>query len=607
MPLTADAIITLIILTAAIVLFLSNRIRADMVALLVLVGLGASGVLTTQETFSGFGRSAVVTIVAIFVLAAGLNLTGAGDRVGGWLGRVAGRSEGRLVVLVMIAGAFLSLFMNNIAAAAVLLPAVTGAARRQGVNPSRVLMPLAFGTILGGMATLFTTTNIVTSGLLSENDLPGFNILTFAPVGIPAVVAGILYMTVLGRRLLPQRSPAERFDAPRHPLSSEDLTEVYQLDERLFRARIPEGSYLDRKPLELSTLRESFNVNVLAVEQGDETILAPPPDTPLHVGDVLTLEGSLEEFRSRDVEPRLEILASGGVTESDLESGEIVIVEAALAPRSNLITHTLQEVSFRQQFGFSALAIWRGGRPIRRGMTTTALQFGDALLLQGPRARLNLLHQNRDLIVMGEPPRPVPVVRAGKLGAATLILIITLAVAATSILPTAEAMLLGALAMVLVGVLSADEAYDAIEWKSVFLVAGMLPMGLALTNTGLADLAAENLVRLVAPYGPQALLVALFLMTTLLAQVISGPAVAAIVVPLAIGSAQRLGLDPQHLALAVALATSMAFLTPLGHPVNVLIMGPGGYRFTDYFKVGLPLTILVTIVILIILPIVYPL
>lgn len=239
MPLTADAIITLVILTAAIVLFLSNRIRADVVALLVLVGLGATGVLTPQETFSGFGRSAVVTIVAIFVLAAGLNLTGAGDRVGEWLGRVAGRSEGRLVVLVMAAGAFLSLFMNNIAAAAVLLPAVSGAARRQGVNPSRVLMPLAFGTILGGMATLFTTTNIITSGLLTENGLPGFNILSFAPVGIPAVLAGILYMTLLGRRLLPQRSPAERFEAPTRPLSGQDLTEVYQLDERLFRARIP--------------------------------------------------------------------------------------------------------------------------------------------------------------------------------------------------------------------------------------------------------------------------------------------------------------------------------------------------------------------------------
>lgn len=607
MTLSPDAIITLVILTAAIVLFVSNRIRADVIALLVLVSLGATGVLTPQETFSGFSRSAVVTIVAIFVLAAGLNLTGAGERVGNWLVRVAGHSEGRLVVIVMIAGAFLSLFMNNIAAAAVLLPAVSGAARHQDVNPSRVLMPLAFGTILGGMATLFTTTNIVTSGLLRENGLPGFSILTFAPVGIPAVVTGVLYMSFLGRRLLPHRSPADRFEAPAHPLSSEDLTEVYKLDERLFRARIPFGSYLDSKPLEHSTLRETFNVNVLAVEQDGRTLLAPPPDTYLHVGDVLTLEGSLEEFRSRDVEPYLEILAAGGIEEHDLESAEILIIEAALSPRSSLISRTLQEVSFRDQFGFSALAIWRGGRPIRRGMTTTPLQFGDALLLQGPRSRVHLLHQNRDLIVLGESSQPVPVARSSKLPLATAIMVITVVIAAANVIPTAEAMLLGSLAMVLVGVLSADEAYDAIEWKSVFLVAGMLPMGLALTNTGLADLAAENLVQIIAPYGSLALVVALFIMTTLLVQVISGPAVAAIVVPLAIESAQRVGLNPQHMALAVALATSMAFLTPLGHPVNVLIMGPGGYRFSDYFKVGLPLTILVSVVILVTLTIIYPL
>ena len=245
-----------------------------------------------------------------------------------------------------------------------------------------------------------------------------------------------------------------------------------------------------------------------------------------------------------------------------------------------------------------------------QGVPHLVIRVNEALadtLKEKAEAQARLSGFDGRLIVMGEPPRPVPVVRSSKLAPATIILVITLAVAATSILPTAEAMMLGALAMVLIGVLSADEAYDAIEWKSVFLVAGMLPMGLALTNTGLADLAAENLVRLVAPYGPQALLAALFLMTTLLAQVISGPAVAAIVVPLAIGSAQRLGLNPQHMALAVALATSMAFLTPLGHPVNILIMGPGGYRFTDYFKVGLPLTLVVTLVILIILPIVYPL
>ena len=587
MALSSDAVITLIILTAAIVLFLTNRLRADVVALLVLVSLGATGILTPQEAFSGFSRSAVVIIVTIFVLAQGLNLTGAGEKVGDWLIRVAGRSEGRLVILVMIAGAFLSLFMNNIAAAA-------------------VLMPLAFATILGGMATLFTTTNIVTSGLLREQGLPGFGVLTFLPLGLPIAAVGIAYMAAFGRRLLLHRPAAEVLNRPL-ATRSEDLVEVYQLDERLFRARIPPGSMLEGRSLAQSSLRERFNVNVLSLERNGQIRLAPPPDTLLQVGDVVMLEGSLEEFRERDIQPYLEILAPKRIEERDLESEGIIVVEAALAPRSGLFGKTLQSVSFREQFGYSALAVWRGNRPIRRGMTTLPLQLGDALFLQGPRNHLRLLQQNPDIILLDVPSGTEPIVRSDKLALAVVIVVITLAISATNIIPTAEMMLVGALAMVLLGVLSADEAYGAIEWKAVVLVAGMLPMGLALTHTGLADLAAAKIVALAAPYGPRALLAALFILTTLLAQVISGPAVAAIVVPLAISAARQTGIDPQSLSLGVALATSMAFLTPLGHPVNILVMGLGGYRFADYFKVGLPLTILLTLLVLLAVPLVYPL
>lgn len=606
MPLSTDAVITLVILTAAIVLFLTNWIRADVVALLVLISLGVTGVLTVEEAFSGFSRSAVVTIVAIYVLAAGLNLTGAGERVGNWLGRAAGESEGRLVVLVMVGGAFLSLFMNNIAAAAVLLPGVSSAARRRNVNPARLLMPLAFATILGGMATLFTSTNIVSSGLLAEAGLDGFSVLSFAPVGIPVVIVGVLYMAVVGRRILHERPAPEQFDSRPPDTLEEDLAEIYRLDERLFRARIPPGSYLDHRSLAESTLRELYNVSVMAVERDGRKQLAPSPDTVLHAGDIVTLEGSLDEFRGRDVEPYLEILNPTLDAEQYLESVEITTTEVALAPRSSLIGHTLQEVNFREQFGFSALAIWRGGRPIRRATSSTPLLFGDALLLQGPRARIHLLRRNHDLIMLGEPAEPVADVRSSKLGIATAIMVGTLVLAATGLLETAEAMVLGALTMVLVGVLSPDEAYDAVEWRSVVLVAGMLPMGLALTNTGLAAAIADNIMRLTLPYGPLVLFAALFLLSALLVQVISGPAVAAIVVPLAIESARQAGIDPWSLTLGVAMGASMAFLTPLGHPVNVLVMGPGGYRFGDYTRVGLPLALLVTLVILILLPIIYP-
>lgn len=607
---TLPALITLVILAVAVALFLSNRLRPDLVALLVLVSLGATSVLTPQETFSGFSRSAVITIMAVFVLAQGLYLTGVSERVGAWLLRMSGQSESRLVVLVMVCGAFLSLFMNNIAAASVLLPAVSGAAHRRGIPLSRLLMPLAFGTILGGMATLFTTVNIVMSGLLREYELPGFGVLDFAPVGLPVVLVGILYMALVGRRLLPQQTHSEEIKSL-PPLVNghrgRDLTDVYRLDERLFRARIPLGSFLHSKPLARSTFREQYNLNVVGLERNGQRLLALAPDTMLYSGDVLILEGSLEEFQGKDIEPYLEILNKPSYQEQDLESANVVVSEIVLTPRSGLIGKTLQELNFRDKFGFTALAIWRAGRPLRRGMTTLRLEFGDALLLQGPRQRLRLLQDESDFILLSQEMEPYQVQRQGKIWLAMGIMVVTLIAAALDIIPAAEAMLGGSLLMILTNCLTADEAYAAIEWKSVFLVVGMLPMGVALTKTGIAAAAADTLIQLVGSFGPYMLLVGLFIFTTLMVQVISGPAVVAMVGPLALQAALQLHANPQTVALGVALATSMAFLTPLGHPVNILVMGPGGYKFSDYFKVGLPMTILVALVILLLLPLVQPL
>jgi len=604
MPTTLPAILTIAVLVTAIVLFLTNRLRPDLIALLVLVVLGLSGTLTPQEAFSGFSRSAVVTIVAIFVLAQGLYLTGASARVGEWLVRVAGTSERHLVVVVMAAGAFLSLFMNNIAAASVLLPAVSGAAQRRSVSASRLLMPLAFGTILGGMATLFTTVNIIASGLLREHDLPGFGVLDFAPVGLLATAAGILYMAQWGRLALPAQSAAEHLAAAEE---GADLAEVYRLEERLFRARIPPGSYLDGKPLAQSTFREHFNLNVVAIEHQGRTLVAPGPEQVLHTGDVLTLEGILDDFRRQDTEPYLEILPAQGLHESDLESGEIEVAEIVLTPRSALLGKTLAEMHFRDKYGFTALGIWRGGRPIRRGLAHLRLEFGDALLIQGPRRRLPILRAERDLILLAAGTTRDLAPHPARMWIAIGILAVALLAAATGLAPTAEAVLAGGLLMVLVGCLTMEEAYAAIEWKAVFLVAGMLSLGLALTKTGVADWLAGALVQGLGPYGGYAVLAGLFVLTALLTQALSGQAVVAIVIPLAIQSAVQLHVDPRSLTMAVALATSLAFLTPLGHPVNVLVMGPGGYKFTDYARVGLPLTLVVGAVILIALPFFWPL
>jgi di/tricarboxylate transporter len=605
LQLTQQAIVTLVILTAAIVLFVTNRLRADLVALLVLAGLAVTGVLTPQEAFAGFSRSAVVTIVAIFVLAQGLFLTGASTRVGDGLARVAGGSEARLALAVMLAGAFLSLIMNNIAAASVLMPAVSSAAHRKGVNPSRLLMPLAFATILGGMATLFTTVNIIASGILREHDQPGFGVLDFAPVGLPAAAAGIAYMVVVGRRALPARSPVERLADGLEP--GEDLADLYGLGEQLFRARIPPGSYLDGNPIARSTFREIYDLDIVALEHNGRTILAPAPETVLRSGDIVTLQGNLEEFRRRDVEPYLEIQPARSFRERDLESEDVVMAEIVLTPRSGLISKTLREVNFREKYGYVALAIWREGQAIRHDLAGLPLQFGDALLVQGPRAGLRVLRAERDLILLSDEAEVPPIARPQKMGLATAIMSATLLVAVSGLLPTAEAMLAGGLVMVMAGCVTMDEAYAAIDWKAVFVVAGMLSMGLALTKTGLAGLLASGLTAALGGYGPFALLAGLTGLAALLTQVLGGPAVAALLVPLAIQAAGQLGVDPRSLAMGVALATSLAFVTPIGHSVNVLVMGPGGYSFRDYFKVGLPLTLLVIAVILLVLPVFWPL
>jgi di/tricarboxylate transporter len=599
---SSHLLITLVIAGAAMLLLLTERLRADLVALLVVVALGTSGVLTSQETFSGFSRSAVITLLAIFILAAGLERTGVTRQVGDLLVRVAGSSERRLVVAVMVTAAFLSLFMNNIAAAAVLLPAVSGAAQRSGVNPSRLLMPLAFGTILGGMATLLTTTNIVVSSLLRDQGLAGYGLLDFAPLGLPIVAVGIAYMALWGRRQLPSRSPVQLYEDLQR--QEAHLAEVYHLGETLARAGVPAGSPLVGQTLAGSRLRETYGVNVVAIERDDRIVRAPSPDEELRAEDVLLLSGEPE---GPGLTADLDALPPRNWREQDLESRSVVLIEAVLSPRSDLIGRTLRETRFRDRYGMAVLAIWRAGRSLRTGLTDLALQLGDGLLLQGERGRLPVLRAESDLIVLDrgvdEPPPP----SRRRSRRALAVMVATLGLAASNRFGVGEVMLGGALVMILTGALSMDDAYQAIEWRSVFLVAGMLPLGTAMTKTGAADLITHGVLAVLGGAGPVAILAGLVALAILLTQAMNGAAVAAVMAPIAIQTAQRIHVDPRSMTMGVALATSIAFLTPLGSPVNILVMGPGGYRFRDYFKVGLPLTLLLFALIVGLLPLVWPL
>jgi di/tricarboxylate transporter len=598
-------IITLVILAIAIILFLSERLAIDLVALLVLVALGLSRVLTPQEVFSGFSDTAVITILAIFVLAEGLEVTGIAERMGDILVRIGAGSETRLIIALMSAAAFMSLFMNNIAVASILLPATSSIARKANVKLSRLLMPLAFGTLLGGTATLFTTTNIVVSGILKSNGYRGFGVLDFAPIGLPLVLFGIGYMTIFGRRLLPSETSVERSNAILH-VQNTDLLNMYHLGERLFRARIPAGSYLIGKNLADSTLREKYGLNVVAVERNNGTLLPPDLNFVFQKDDILLMQGRLDEFRQLDVEPFLEILPMRSYSEHDLESASIAVVEAVLSPRSQFIGQTLRELRFRERFGMMILAIWNGERTVRTKLADLRLAFGDALLLQGSREKLHLLLTNPDIIVLSKDEDKLQGV-TGKGWLALGIFGLTIITAATGWFSVSVVMLTGALLMVITNVVTMEQVYRAVEWKIIFLVAGMLPLGLAMTKTGATALFATALTGVLKPFGPLALLLGLLTLTVLLSQAMKGAAVSAVIAPIAIQAAQQFGVDPRAMAMGVALATSLAFVTPLGHPVNILMMAPGGYTFKDFFKVGLPLTLLLFLVIMLVLPIFWPL
>lgn len=596
--------ITFVILAAALILFLTDKLPADLVALLVVVALGVTGVLTPAEAFSGFSRSAVITIIAIFVLTEGLQRTGVTDQVGNVLLKVGGKSEVRLIVTVMLAGAFLSLFMNNIAAAAVLLPAVSGAARKVSISKSRLLMPLAFGTILGGMATLLTTSNIILNSLLHDNNVDGYRITDFLPVGIIVVIAGIAYIALFGRKLLP--SEATERTQPPNTAGGGDLVEAYGLGRSLFRARLPEDSSLIGKSLAESHLREDYDVSVVAIERGERRIFALSPDTKIRSRDILVMEGDEEDFRKRDVQPYVEFLPTPEWKESDLESQIVDVVEAMISPRSQLIGKTLRESHFREKYGMSVLAIWRGEEEIFFELPDIKLEFGDALLLQGTRDKLPILADDPDLILLvskGETAITVP----NKGLAAIMIFIATLTFAIAFPDLTGPIMLGGGLAMMLTGIITTEEAYASIGWKSVFLVAGMLPMGIALIKTNAAGLIAQEFNKVLAGYAPVVMLGGMVLFTMVFTQAINGAVAAAVIGPIAIKVAQQTGTNPRSMVMGIALASSMAFITPLGHAVNILVMSPGGYKFRDYVRVGLPMTAILFVVVMIFLPIFWPL
>lgn len=777
---TLQLILLIIILAAALTVFVGGWLRVDLVGLLVLSALALTGLVSPQEALAGFSSPAVVTVWAMFILSAGLTRTGIAHRLGQPLQRFAKGSEALLIVALMVGASLLSALINTVTVAAILLPATMELARRSGRPPSRLLMPLALGCLLGGPFTgISTPPNILATDALRNAGLSPFALFDFTPITAAIVAAGIVFVVLIGRRMLPNRpsgadadphfslgasyqldahiftiripegSPLDgrtlmesrlgsalyltvvalqrkgvlmlaprptdvlqagdmlivhgphdllrRFQGRRHlrvePLMRLDamlcqrlkvvearigegaallgvtlsqsglrrehrvqllalfsadggeikdplrhrfalgdrlvlqgehealealagkglITEITQPGaetrhalgmNRLMAVRVPEGSALADHDLVESRLGNAFGLTVVSIQRGGEMLCMPSPHEQVRAGDLLLLQGSPRDLEVLEGLQELEIEEKSPGLAADLESQQVGVTEVLLSPRTTLAGRTLAELLFRDQYGVSVLAIWRKGQAYRTGLQEMPLQFGDALLVYGPRRSLEAVARNPDFLVLDRAAAQAPLLEKAPVAAA--IMLATILSAIFGFLPISTAALTGSALMVLSGCLSMEEAYRAIEWKVVFLIACMLPLGMAVEHTGAAQMGAEALIAVVGDLGPRWVVAALFFVTVLGAQIIPTAALVVLMAPVALSASEALAISPHLLMMTVAISASSSFASPLSHPAHLLVMGPGGYRFVDYMKLGVPLTIISMAMCVWLLPVFWP-
>lgn len=600
-----DAALTLFVLAATVVLFITERLRVDLVALLGLGVLLLAGVLEPDLALSGFANPAVVTVAAMFVLSTGLLRSGAGERAGLLLAQAMRSHPVTGILLLMLVVGSVSAFINNTAAVAIMLPIVLGVSRRTGIAASRLLMPLSFASMFGGVCTLIgTSTNLLASQIAQESGQDAIGMFELAPLGLAFFGVGVLYMMTVGRKLIPDRGVPE------------DLAESFDLGDYLTDLALSEGSQAAGKTLtEVPEIRD-LDIDVLEIRRGKDqrNITLPLPDARLRPRDVLRVRGSLEAIRSLARHQDFELLHArrfrekdlqGGKAGEDLEEGGLRLLEVVIPPGSGLEGSTLEESKFRNEYGATVLAIRHRGKLQRERLKSTRLIAGDTLLLEIKRERLPQLRAGRDLVVVSDVE--VRRLREKRLLVAVGILVAVVASAASGLLPIVSASVVGCLAMVLTRCLTLDEAYQAIDWKIIFLLGGVIGLGRALESSGLAGVGASLLVDHFQVFGPIVVLSGFYLLTSLLTESMSNNATVVLLAPIALGTAGALGVDPRPFLIAVTVAASASFMTPVGYQTNTLIYGPGRYRFSDFVKVGGPLNVIFWILATVLIPLIWPL
>jgi di/tricarboxylate transporter len=608
---TTDLAIVLVLLAAAVAMFIAGRPRMDAVALIMIVALPLSGVITVGESLAGFSDSNVILIAALFVIGEGLVRTGIARRLGDWLGKTAGADETRLLVLLMLVAGGLGGLMSSTAVVAIFIPVVLRICRNSGTSPGRLMMPLSVAALSSGMLTLVATApNLVVNAELARHGVPGFGFFSFTPFGLPILLLGVVYMT-FARKLLGSGTVVAT-SSPRPSLS--DWIDEYELQDRAYRVQVRPDSALAGKRLEeLSTRRGG--VNLLAIERrsrlGLETI-KPVANTEILAGDVLFIDVVATETDKQALQEKfgIDILPLGDdITYLPDQHHDIGMVEAMLSPGSDLIDQTVLDARVRRELGLTVIGLRRGQRVVSKNFLTEKLKLGDTLLLIGFWSDIRRLHaEGGEFVVLNMPAEMNDVLPAASRAPYALgVLALVVVLMVSGIVPNVQAALIGALLMGLFGCVDMNSAYRSISWSSLILIVGMMPFSVALQRTGGVDLAANALVAVVGDAGPRIVMTALFAITALLGLFISNTATAVLMAPVALAIAGDLKASPYPFAMIVALAASSAFMTPISSPVNTLVVVPGNYAFGDFVKVGVPFTIVVMIVSVLLVPWLLPL
>lgn len=607
----AELIWVLCMLVGAIYLFMTNKVRMDVVALLIIILFVLSGTLTLPEALAGFSDPNVILIAALFVVGEGLVRTGIAYQVGDMLVKVAGSSEIRMLVLLMVAVSLLGAVMSSTGVVAIFIPVVLSVANRMGIPAGRLMMPLAFAGLISGMMTLVATPpNMVVNSELMRHDMPGFGFFDFSPMGVIVLAMGILYMLLMRGSLV--REGEEGKGKPAGRSTMRELIRDYRLTGRARRLALRPDSPLIGHTLDELQLRARYGANVIGVERWRKfrrVMVTVSGVTEFQARDVLLIDMSDPEVDIREFcnEARLEPMILRGEYFSD-QAREVGMAEVSLIPGSRLLGKSIREVAFRSHYGLSVVGIRRNGEALTGKLVDDPLLMGDSLLVVGNWSLIRLLHtHNRDFLLFGLPAEVDEMAPARSQAIPALICLgLMVVLMVTDPVPNVVAALIACLLMGQFRCIDMESAYKAIHWPTLILIVGMLPFALALQKTGGVDLIVGGLIAAVGEMGPRVMLASLFALCALIGLFISNTATAVLMAPIALGTAQQMGVSPYPFAMTIAIAASAAFMTPVSSPVNTLVLGPGNYKFMDFVRIGVPFTLLVMVVSVIAIPWFFP-